>query len=183
MRSVRMLFAAVTIMAVSGCGDYNWKPPGVYRIPIQQGTVIEQSMVSKLRPGMGKDQVKFIMGTPVIVDPFHSKRWEYIYTFKKGSDRVREQRHITLYFDDNDQLTHITGDIQTAAPGLLAQPEADERKQPQSIVVPSDRPRKGLFSRLIGGGDADKGEASGEKSRAEENIEVIEGAEDEGPIN
>lgn len=170
MRSVRVLLTGVTLVTIGACADYNWKLPGVYRIPIQQGTVIEQSMVNKLKPGMGKDQVRFIMGTPVIVDPFHSDRWEYLYTFKEGSDRVREQRHITLYFDDNEQLSHISGDIAVVNPDLLAEPEED--KQPESFEVP-DRPKPGLFGRIISRPDdrEDEEEAEG---RAEEGIDVIE---------
>jgi len=163
---------------IGACADYNWKLPGVYRIPIQQGTVIEQSMVYKLKPGMDKDQVRFIMGTPVIVDPFHSNRWDYIYTFKKGSDRVREQRHVTLHFDDNEQLSHISGDIEVVNPDLLAEPETD--KQPESYEVP-DRPKPGLFGRLLDRPD-ERVEGEGEaEGRAEENIDIIEESGERGP--
>ena len=192
MRSVNVLSAGIALVISSGCADYNWKLPGVYRIPVQQGTVIEQSMVNKLKAGMPKDQVKFIMGTPVIVDPFHSNRWEYIYTYKKGSDRVREQRHITLHFDENEQLAHITGDIAVVDPELLAQPEPEANQQPESFKVP-DRPKPGFFSKLIDRQDYDEGDvepASEDDTtrdaevteQAEEDIDVIEGA-DGGPGN
>ena len=196
MRSVRVLSASIALVIVSGCADYNWKLPGVYRIPVQQGTVIEQAMVSKLKAGMPKDQVKFIMGTPVIVDPFHSNRWEYIYTYKKGSDRVREQRHITLHFDDNEQLAYISGDIAVVDPELLAQPAPEANKQPESFEVP-DRPKPGFFSRLIdrqdydeAGVPSDGGDTAGAETetgaqeeipeQAEEDIDVIENT-DGGP--
>ena len=69
-------------------------------------------MLNKLEPGMDKKRVKFIMGTPVIVDPFHNERWEYIYSFQEGG-KVREQRHITLHFEDN-KLAYISGDIEVS---------------------------------------------------------------------
>lgn len=146
MRSVRLLFTALPLLFVSGCADYNWKLPGVYRIPIQQGTVIEQSMVSRLKPGMAKDQVRFIMGSPVMVDPFHSDRWEYVYTMKEGNERVREQRHITLHFDDSEKLATVSGDIETVPAGELQ--GLEPRQQSETIVVP-DRDKPGFFSRFF----------------------------------
>lgn len=147
MRSVRVLLTAIPLLLISGCADYNWKLPGVYRIPIQQGTVIEQSQVNQLKPGMAKDQVEFIMGSPVVVDPFHSNRWEYLYTFKKGSDRVREQRHITLHFNDDDKLDRVSGDIEAVPAEQLAEPE--EGQQAETIKVPDDRSKPGIFSRMF----------------------------------
>ena len=151
MRSVRLLFTALPLLFVSGCADYNWRLPGVYRIPIQQGTVIEQSMVSRLKPGMAKEQVRFIMGSPVIVDPFHSNRWEYVYTMKKGNERVREQRHMTLHFDDSDQLTYVSGDTEMVPAGELK--GLEPRQQSDTIVVP-DRKKPGFFSHFFDGSSA-----------------------------
>ena len=69
-------------------------------------------MIDKLEPGMTKAKVKFIMGTPLLVDPFHSNRWEYIYSNEPGSgDRV--QRHIALFCRD-DKLTHLEGNVTPA---------------------------------------------------------------------
>ncbi|HCZ17273.1 MAG TPA: outer membrane protein assembly factor BamE, partial [Candidatus Accumulibacter sp.] len=46
---------------------------------VQQGNVLTQEMVAQLRPGLSKDQVRFILGTPVLVDMFHLNRWDYFY--------------------------------------------------------------------------------------------------------
>ena len=62
------------------------------------------------RVNLRHEQVKFIMGTPILIDPFHNERWEYIYSFQEGGT-VREQRHITLHFE-NDKLAYISGDIE-----------------------------------------------------------------------
>lgn len=120
--------------------------PMLYKIDIQQGNVIEQEMLDRLKPGMDKNQVKFIMGTPVLIDPFHNNRWEYIFSFQEGGG-IREQRHITLHFDeDEEKLTHITGDI-IASDGrrdVIKIIEAD------AVVVPkSDKEKKGFFGRLL----------------------------------
>jgi outer membrane protein assembly factor BamE len=84
--------------------------PGVYKISITQGNIITQDMIDQLRPGMTKRQVVFVMGTPMVADPFHQDRWDYVYNFQPGGgDRVGER--VTVMFD-NDQLVQITGDYQ-----------------------------------------------------------------------
>lgn len=160
-----------TLLIAGGCADYNWKMPGVYRIPVQQGAVIEQAAVGQLKPGMDKEQVRFIMGSPVIVDPFHSNRWEYIYSFQSGSDRVREQRHITLHFNEDERLAYVDGDIVIGDPDLRAENNQPADKQPESYVVP-ERSKPGFFGRMFGAEpDAETSEAD---QRKQENIEVIE---------
>ena len=75
--SLAILIFLLTTTACSRSFDGGYNLPLLYKIDIQQGNVIEQEMLDKLQPGMDKDQVQFIMGTPVIVDPFHKDRWEY----------------------------------------------------------------------------------------------------------
>lgn len=138
------LAAALLLAACAIKSDF--KLPGVYRIDIQQGNIIEQAMLAKLKPGMDKRQVQFIMGTPSLVDPFHTNQWEYIYTFSKRGGR-RKQRHITLYFED-DKLAYLDGDV---VPGL-ERPEDETLNKPSNTVEVSLRQEKkrGLFGRMIG---------------------------------
>lgn len=138
------LAAALLLAACAIKSDF--KLPGVYRIDIQQGNIIEQAMLAKLKPGMDKSQVQFIMGTPSLVDPFHTNQWEYIYTFSKRGGR-RKQRHITLYFED-DKLAYLDGDV---VPGL-ERPEDETLNKPSNTVEVSLRQEKkrGLFGRMIG---------------------------------
>ena len=143
--SKRFIFLTIFLVALQGCsGEGTRKLPGVYRIDIQQGNVIEQEMLDKLKPGMAKDQVHFIMGTPTIVDPFRQDRWEYIYTFSKGGKR-RQQRHITIFFED-DKLAYLDGSV---VQGIRKPPE-NYRKERKTVDVP-DRSKKkgGFFSKLV----------------------------------
>lgn len=138
------LAAALLLAACANKSDF--KLPGVYRIDIQQGNIIEQAMLAKLKPGMDKSQVQFIMGTPSLVDPFHTNQWEYIYTFSKRGGR-REQRHITLYFED-DKLAYLDGDV---VPGL-ERPEDETLNKPSNTVevsLPQGK-KRGFFSRMFG---------------------------------
>lgn len=76
--------------------------PGAYKIDIQQGNVVTQSMVDQLELGMTRAQVQYIMGTPLLQDTFDRNRWDYVYSHQPG-DQAREQRTVTLFFD-NDRL-------------------------------------------------------------------------------
>src|SRR5215475_3026894 len=57
-----------------------------YRMDVQQGNVVTQEMVEKLKPGMTPSQVRFILGTPLVVDAFHKDRWDYVYRFTRGGN-------------------------------------------------------------------------------------------------
>ncbi|NKB35237.1 MAG: outer membrane protein assembly factor BamE [Pseudomonadales bacterium] len=83
--------------------------PGVYKISIPQGNIITQDMVDQLRPGMSKRQVTFVMGTPLVRDPYHQDRWDYIYSFQPGGGQ-RGQERISVFFVD-DQLVNFEGDF------------------------------------------------------------------------
>jgi outer membrane protein assembly factor BamE len=117
--------------------------PLMYRPHIQQGNIISQETVNQLRPGMAKRQVRYLMGTPILVDIFHQDRWDYIYADKPNAE-LREQRRITLFFE-NDVLTRIEGDFR---PMPVADPLANK---PESVVsVPDYKgPEKGFFSRTL----------------------------------
>lgn len=85
--------------------------PGLspYRIDVQQGNVVTQDMVAKLKPGMTRQQVRFVLGTPPVVDPFRQDRWDYVYYYNKRG-KVVEHRRLALFFD-GDILKRIEGDV------------------------------------------------------------------------
>lgn len=89
-----------------------------YRIDVQQGNVVTQESISKLKPDMTRAQVKYVLGTPLVTDTFHPDRWDYFYKFDKAGN-PREQRRLTLVFRD-DKLKQILGDV-SAAGGLVGQ--------------------------------------------------------------
>jgi len=142
-------FSILISSLASGCSrraDGSVKIPFVYRVDIQQGNVIDQAMIDKLEPGMTRAKVKFIMGTPLLVDPFHSNRWEYIYSNEPGSGG-RVQRHVALFFKD-DKLTHVEGNI-TPADRYYS----DENVETSNVLITGKRKKKGLFSRWFGSDD------------------------------
>ena len=171
------LLLALTLAACATEGDL--KLPGVYRIAIQQGNVVEQDMISKLKPGMDQNQVRFIMGTPVLVDPFHTDRWEYVFIYSEGGER-REQRHITVHFK-NQKLAYVDGDTVVAE----RKPVDNLKPQQAPIDVPLTDHSPGFFSRLFNALPfvGEKEPQSGEKTGAEPGVEPAspEGTETAAP--
>lgn len=106
--------SAVVLIAVllTGCSSWSF-PLAPYKIDVQQGNHVTQDMVEKLKPGMTKSQVRFILGTPLVTDMFHADRWDYFYSYQKGG-KITEQRRITVLFD-KDVLKKIEGDVTPAA--------------------------------------------------------------------
>ena len=109
-RAMRILILMIaSLCLLSGCGISNIKIPKLYKVAIQQGNVITQDMVDKLKPGMTRRQVAFVMGEPVIHDPFDDTKWVYLYSIDVPGVFSQESRLI-LFFDENDLLTVISGD-------------------------------------------------------------------------
>ncbi len=80
----------------------------IHRVDIQQGNLVTQEMVKRLKPGMDKRQVQLILGTPLLRDPFHLDRWDYYYSLKKKNTPF-ERHSLQVYFKDG-RLTHTRGD-------------------------------------------------------------------------
>jgi outer membrane protein assembly factor BamE len=133
----------VIAMALTGC-SYNGtiNIPGVYRLNVQQGNVLEQHMLDRLRADMDKNQVEFILGTPAFVDPFHTNQWEYFYSYAIEGDN-RKQRHLRLHFID-EKLFYIEGDVVVTDRDLT-----DLVRQSRTVDVPEGRRREGIFKRAF----------------------------------
>ncbi|MEZ5538769.1 MAG: outer membrane protein assembly factor BamE [Pseudomonadales bacterium] len=101
---IRLLLPCCLAMAVAACSF-----PGVYHLTVQQGNVVSQDMVNQLQPGMDKRQIRYIMGTPLLIDSFEDNRWDYFYSLKNGDNEYSRER-LTLYFS-NDILTNLQGNF------------------------------------------------------------------------
>ena len=90
-----------------------------YRIDVQQGNVLTQEMVAQLRPGLTADQVRYVLGTPVLTDVFHAKRWDYVYRLQRGIGTEPVLRRFSVFFDDAGLLSRVDGDLEVASPADL----------------------------------------------------------------
>jgi len=114
-----ILTAFIAIQALTACSSTKTlneemlaaadKLPGVYKIDVRQGNLVTQEMINQLRPGMNKRQVTFILGTPLLVDPFHKDRWDYFYDLKAAGKQAKQER-ITVFFANNE-LVNLRGNF------------------------------------------------------------------------
>lgn len=88
---LKLLVAAVLALSIAGCGI-------VYRLPIRQGNVIQQSQLQNLRVGMTPEQVRYVMGSPMATSPFDANRWDYLSYYKSPRGTV-SSRTVSLFFD------------------------------------------------------------------------------------
>ena len=82
----------------------------VYRIDIQQGNLLEEDAVDQAEIGMTKNQILFLLGTPMVTDAFHEDRWDYTYYLRRGRSRDVDRRWLIVYFE-GDVVSRIEKDV------------------------------------------------------------------------
>ena len=131
---------AVLVFALAGC---NMVPRiGAHRMEIQQGNFVSQEMMSQVKAGMTKDQVRFILGTPLVSDIFHADRWDYVFARRRVNSDELEQRHIVIFFEEG-RLKRIDGDVVTAGAAAAtpaAVPSSAPSATPAVPAQPGNRP-------------------------------------------
>jgi outer membrane protein assembly factor BamE len=142
MRYFFFLFAFL----LTACGQHTAAIPTIkpYKMDVQQGNVVTPKMMMQLRPGMTKSQVRFIMGTPLLVDAFHTDRWDYFYQMRKEG-KIIEQRRVILEFE-GDSLTRVRGDVVPAGSDPNAISVEPGKVEPRSIQPKKEE--KGLLDKL-----------------------------------
>ncbi len=113
MKKTALLLAIATPLTLAGCETILTNLPGVYMIDIEQGNMIDQAMIDQLRPNMTKRQVLYIMGSPMLADTFHEKRWDYLYSDQPGGE-ARMQKRVSLFFN-GDNLMGVQGDFRPSS--------------------------------------------------------------------
>ena len=136
----------------SGCSSILNNLPGVYSLDVQQGNIINQEMIDQLRPKMTKRQVLYIMGSSMLIDVFHQKRWDYIYSEQPGGEQ-RKQKRLALFFD-GDELIGVQGDFRPSTLPVIR--ESNET----TIDVPARKLDKTLWEKITGMFDKNSVETS-----------------------
>jgi len=98
-------FLIVAFAFASGC---------VYQAALSQGNLLDQEDVDQAEVGMTRGQIRFLLGTPMIDDPFHEDRWDYIYFLRIGKEKARFKRWIAIHFED-DRVIEIDKDRELRA--------------------------------------------------------------------
>lgn len=87
----------------------------VYRMDIQQGNLLDVEQVDQVEVGMTRSQVRFLLGTPMVIDSFNADRWDYVYSLRRGHSRQVTRRHLVVWFD-GDTVTRIEEPIPLPRP-------------------------------------------------------------------
>ncbi|MCP4041777.1 MAG: outer membrane protein assembly factor BamE [Gammaproteobacteria bacterium] len=129
MRKLLILIVLTATYFIGGCSGKHI--PFVHKIDIPQGNIITQEMMNKLEPGLDKQKVRYILGTPLIIDVFHQEEWVYLYSFQPGGEE-RTQRRVSLFFE-KDMLQRIGGDIRPAT----GRTNETVKAKPSTLDVPA----------------------------------------------
>ena len=107
MNYTRKIIIALISLKMSAC---------VFQPSVQQGNFIEQDKVEQIEIGMTKNQIRFLMGTPMIDDPFNENRWDYVYFLKIGRNQAAAKIWVSIIFEEN-KVSQIIKD-QNLSPNL-----------------------------------------------------------------
>ena len=99
-RALALSLGALLLTLTQGC---------IYRMPIQQGNHLDQSVVAQVKPGMTHAQVRYLLGTPMVPGAFDNERWDYDYYLKLRHLRTPLQTHVTVFFK-NDVVERVVSD-------------------------------------------------------------------------
>jgi outer membrane protein assembly factor BamE len=148
------IFTLLFLLLITGCSSI---PSVLYKIDVQQGNIITQEMVDKLKPGMGRSQVRFVLGTALIDDVFHKDRWDYVYRLLQHGNLVEEYK-LTVFFED-DKLVRTAGDfsgsLASISPKYIGSGKYPAREEKGTKLIPES---------------AVSGEAQGEESSLETSV-------------
>jgi len=149
----RILASGLAILCLSAC-SYVPRIVTEYRIDVQQGNVLNQEMVSQLKPGQTREQVRFILGTPMLTDMFHANRWDYVYRLQDGRTNAVETRRLTVFFNQEGRLEKVTGDVDVGTAGELTAPVAKVQMVDLGSAPADGKPlppieEKGFFGRML----------------------------------
>jgi len=118
-----------------------------YRVAIEQGNVVTDEMLEKLKPGLTRSQVRFLLGTPLITDPFHPERWDYVHVFKEHAGAPARTRKLTVIFE-GDTLARVESDYADRATARDDDGSAPAERVP---AAPSDDAHAKAAPRAPGG--------------------------------
>lgn len=113
------------VLGLSACGSLRDAGAGIstlgglikpYKIDVVQGNVITKEQVSALKTGMTRVETRDVLGTPLLQSVFHANRWDYVFTFRRGSSNEAEQtRKLTVFFEGNNLVRVEADDMPTEA--------------------------------------------------------------------
>ena len=137
MNSKIIIIVALSLFGLTAC----LKP---FQAPVQQGNIINNSNLKEIRYGMTKEEVVYILGTPMVNDPFNEERWDYFYSNKDRNKNQTTTRLVTAMFEDN-KLVELKGDVDLSNVESL-EPSREDRNTGGTIITEPTQKQKGILS-------------------------------------
>ncbi|HEY8357067.1 MAG TPA: outer membrane protein assembly factor BamE [Ramlibacter sp.] len=137
LRNSRLVLAAGAAVLLAGCGTLDNAPVRMlnaltpYKVEVVQGNFISREQVEALQPGMTREQVRTLLGTPLVTSLFHSDRWDYVFTLKRQGVG-QQQRRLTVYFT-GEAMARVEGDTMPSESEFVA--TLDNRRKTGRIPV------------------------------------------------
>lgn len=141
----RALLALVPVVFLAACtspGSANWSKPETlfgllepYRVDVVQGNVITQEVISQIKVGMARAQVRDIMGTPLLADPFHADRWDYVFTIRRQGV-ADQKRNITVFFENDVVARFDSAELPSENEFVASIAKPVERKDSPADLTP-----------------------------------------------
>ena len=94
--NIKVSTTILLIFIISACSTFSF-----YKVPVTQGNIFEDEDIEKLQVGQSMNQVQFILGSPMIKDPFHSNRWDYLNLVMIGDEKIVEKKLVVIFDDEN----------------------------------------------------------------------------------
>jgi len=130
----------ICILFLTGC----IKP---FQPDIQQGNIINNNDLKEIRYGMSKQEVLFLLGTPMVIDPFNESRWDYFYSKLNQKKRQTDKRLITAMFE-GDKLVSLQGDVDLSNVENL-EPSIEDRQHGGTVITKPTQREKGILNRVL----------------------------------
>ncbi|NOZ11504.1 MAG: outer membrane protein assembly factor BamE [Gammaproteobacteria bacterium] len=149
MQKALFVLALATTTLLSGC---------YYKMDIQQGNILTPEMIEQLKLGMTKRQIRYLLGTPLVRDPFHQQRWDYVYSLRKGGKKIVKKSTLSLHFSE-DSLSRIdhhgnkptqaraSKETDTKTTTLTAEDTIVVKGNAKEVEAATGRKEKGIFGR------------------------------------
>ncbi len=137
-RRAALVLASATLL--SGCGSLS-NPETLfglltpYRIDVVQGNVVTQEVMALIQPGLGRAQVREILGTPLLADPFHANRWDYVFTIRRQGV-ADQKRNITVFFENDVVARFDTAELPAENDFVASIAKPLDRKDPPDNLKP-----------------------------------------------
>lgn len=140
-----------------------------YQPDIQQGNILNNSDLKEIRYGMSKQEVLFILGTPMVIDPFNESRWDYFFSKTDQSKNQTKKRLVTATFD-GDKLVELSGDVDLSKVQSL-EPSTEDMQHGGTVITEPTRKPKGFLSRIFSNRKNAQVREAREKAEIESEVE------------